>query len=476
MSQLQSIYSRLPVWAQHAAVSGFGLYWYLTRFGGTYRPAVEAYRARDGYGPEQWRAYQEDRLRQLLSVAADRVPYYRQAWSAGAKVAARSGRLAELPVLDKEPVRADAGAFVRDDVKPRQVRTFHTSGSTGTPIRTIWNLEEIRMSRAVREVRSNGWAGVSFNMPRATFSGRMVVPDPDSRGPYYRFNVVERQIYFSAFHLRPETAGAYVEALWKHQTRWLSGYAVSFYLLAQSILEQGLRVPPLSAVITTSEKVTREMRSVMERAFQCRVYEEYGSVENIMLATECEAGNLHVSPDVGIVEILRPDGSACDPLEIGEVVATGLMREYQPFVRYRVGDLAAWDPEPCRCGRAMPVIKEVAGRLEDVVTGPDGRELVRFHGLFVDQPNVREAQVIQETLTDLRIKVVATPEFGPRDRADIIARVHSRLGSGVNVTVEVVPNIPRTKNGKFKAVISHVKRPALNETGAQTSGPRAGVS
>ncbi|MFW6075324.1 MAG: hypothetical protein ACOC9Y_07000, partial [Chloroflexota bacterium] len=199
-------------------------------------------------------------------------------------------------------MREDPEAFVRQDLEPRFTKTFETSGSTGTPVTTIWTRDDIRRSRAAREARSNRWAGASYSMPRATFSGRMVEPDPGSEGPFYRFNIVERQVYFSAFHLRSETAPLYATALRRHRVKWLSGYAVSFYHLAKFILEQKLNVPPLVAVITTSEKVTPEMRRVMEDAYQCPVFEEYSTVENIMLATECEHRRLHVSPDVGVVE------------------------------------------------------------------------------------------------------------------------------------------------------------------------------
>lgn len=234
----------------------------------------------------------------------------------------------------------------------------------------------------------------------------------------------------------------------------MTGYAVSYYLLAKLILDADLDVPPLKAVITTSEKLTPEMRSVMEKAYHCCIYEEYSTVENALFASECEHKRLHVSPDVGIVEILRPDGSPCDGGEVGEVVTTCLMRSYQPFIRYRLGDLAAWDPEPCPCGRTMPVIKEVVGRIEDVVIGPDGRRMVRFHGIFTNQPHIREGQIIQE-LTN-RIRVKAVPEFGfcDKDIQDIVQRVKQRLGNEIIVIVETVDFIPRTKAGKFKAVIS----------------------
>lgn len=457
MGRFDKFYARLPVWGQNAAVSAYGAYWKWLRFGGSYQEHVAGYESREHFDEAQWRDWTRTRLRQVLSVAAQYVPYYRDRWTMGQKQAALEGRLEGLPLLEKDPVRSQPRSFLRTDMHVRRPHVFHTSGSTGTPIASIWTTDELRQSMAVREVRSARWAGVSFTLPRATFSGRMVVPDANSSGPFYRFNRMERQAYLSAFHLRAETAPQYVEALRKHRIQWLTGYAVSYYLLAEYIVEQNLPVPPLKALITTSEKVTPQMRDVLERAYGCRTFEEYSTVENLLFASECSQGRLHVSPEVGLIEILRPDGTACDPEEVGEVVTTGLLRDYQPMIRFRLGDLAAWDSRPCPCGRRLPVIKEVVGRIEDVVVGPDGRKLVRFHGIFVDQPHVREGQIIQESIYRIRVKVVPTPGYELADEHDIVRRIQQRLTTEMQVVVEVVDTIPRTKAGKFQAVVSLLK-------------------
>lgn len=457
MTKFDQLYSALPIPLQNQVVSLYGIYWHWLRFGGRYQEHEDGYRSREHFSSKQWTEYQRDQLRNLIANAAEHVPYYQRTWTPDQVKAAMEGNLAALPLLEKDPIRKDAKDFMRSDLPHTHSYTSLTSGSTGTPITTLWTADEIRDSLAVREVRSANWAGVSFKQPRATFSGRMVEPNPNSKGPYYRFNSAERQVYFSPFHLRADSAHFYVEALRKHHIEWMTGYAVSYYLLAKFILSQGLEVPPLKAVITTSEKVTPEMRSVMEQAYHCKVYEEYSTVENALFASECEHGRLHVSPDVGIVEILRPDGSPCDPGEVGEVVTTCLMRSYQPMIRYRLGDLAAWDSEPCPCGRSMPVIKEVVGRIEDVVIGPDGRQLVRFHGIFIHQPHVIEGQIIQETLDQIRVKIVPTEGFEEADKIDIANRIHQRLGNQVIVIVELVSSIERTNAGKFKAVISKVR-------------------
>lgn len=457
MGYLDYIYGKLPVVGQHLAVSIYGFYWKSLRFGPGFDGYLREYEERERFTGEQWKNWQAHQLKHILNLCNEHVPYYRNKWTQPQKDEARKGNLQGLPLLEKHSVRAASRAFLRDDFSTSHTLKFATSGSTGTPIECYYKVNELRDSLALREARSARWAGVSFRMPRATFSGRMVEPDPNSNGPYYRFNAAERQVYFSPFHLRADTAKLYVRALEKHKIQWMTGYAVSFYLLSKFMLAEGIPAPErIRSVITTSEKLTSDMRAVISRAFDCRVFEEYSSVENIVFASECEHGSLHVSPDNSIVEILRPDGSPCEPGEIGEVVATSLRRTYQPLIRYKLGDLAMWDPQKCHCGREMPVLKEVIGRIEDVVTGPDGRKMVRFHGIFTNQPHVREGQIIQEATTQIRVKVVPTSDFSPNDEFEIIERVQQRLGKAVTVIVEQVDTIPRLKSGKFQAVISHL--------------------
>jgi phenylacetate-CoA ligase len=456
MSAFDLIYSLSPIWLQNQMVTTFGIYWHWLRFGGRFRSYLQEFKERDRWTFSQWEQFQNSRLHELLQICSHSVPFYREMWSQKEKNSADSGDLFSLPLLEKNSIREDPYAFCREDFYPSPKLVFHTSGTTGTPIKSIWTVSEQRKSLALREARSANWAGVSFSQSRATFSGRIVEPDPDEEEHVYRYNAAEKQVYFSAFHLKPSTAHRYVEALQKHKVVWMTGYAVSFFLLARFILDQGLKLPPLKAIITTSEKLTPEMRSVMEKAYHCKVYEEYSTVESALFASECEHGRLHVSPDVGIVEILRPDGTPCEPGEVGEVVATCLFRSYQPLIRFRLGDLAAWDPELCPCGRQMPVIKEVVGRIEDVVTGPDGRQLVRFHGIFTDQPNIIEGQIIQLSLHDVLVKIVPTPNFSEKDVLSIKSRLLKLIGAEVNIIVEPVQSIPRSSSGKFQSVKSKI--------------------
>ena len=460
---LENIYPFVPVWAQNAGVSLYGLAYRRERLGPGFDESVEEFKQRERCSPQQMEVYLESRLRQVLALAFDQCPYYRESWRKAGLTQTDLAHftlhdLRKLPVTPKAELRASPERFVAGEAaRKHRLRRYYSSGSTGTPVTIVCTSADHRRFIAAREVRSFAWAGTSIRKPRAMMGGRSVVPRANSRAPYYRYNATERQVYFSAYHLSPANIRNYIEGFNRYRPAVLTGYAYSYYILAQMMLRQSLALDyQPDALVLSSEKLTDQMKSVITRAFQARAYEEYGAVENCVLATECEKGSLHVSPDFGIVEIVDDDGNPLPPGHEGRMVCTGLQNVTQPLIRYEIGDIATWSADQCGCGRdQLPTLKEVVGRIEDAVVGPDGRELVRFHGIFVELAGVLEGQVVQKALDLFQVRVVTTEVFNEADENLIRARFHQRLGK-VRVEIECVEALPRTERGKFRSVISEL--------------------
>lgn len=85
----------------------------------------------------------------------------------------------------------------------------------------------------------------------------------------------------------------------------------------------------------------------------------------------------------------------------------------------------------------MPVIRELVGRLEDPVIGPDGREMVRFHGILLGIPGVREGQFIQESLAEFTVRVTAPQGLAPADEKTIRDRARRPPWHGLRRTRHV---------------------------------------
>jgi phenylacetate-CoA ligase len=479
-SALETIYPFTPIWAQNLGITLYGLAWRQERLGGRFDEHVAAYRQRDRWSEEQMSAYVQRELERTLLQAFEAVPHYRGRWEAAGlwKGDIRGLKLRDLrhlPVVSKEDLRRRPEAFLsEDEAVRRRVRRQMTSGSSGTPITAVCTVEEHRQFIAAREVRSFAWAGGSIRSSRAMIGGRRVVPEALSAPPFHRYNAAERQVYLSAYHISPANVPAYVSALNRYRPRMLTGYAAAYTLLGRMMLERGMRLDyDPDALVLSSEKLTGEMKEMLQSAFRARAFEEYGAVENCVLATECEAGGLHAHPDFGILEIVDADGEPV-PAEVpGRILCTSLIKAAQPLIRYEIGDIGMWSARRCACGRAhLPLLKELVGRLEDVVIGPDGREMVRFHGIFIGLPHVTEAQGIQEERAQFTVRLVPCPGFGDAETKLIRQRFQERLGP-VEVRVEVVKTIPRGENGKFRAVISKLK---TETPGLKRATPDAAMS
>lgn len=460
---LENLYYKLPLPLQNLAITIFGYTWYKRRFGGLFKQELEKCMQRDKFSEAAWKDWQQNRLREILVHANNTIPYYQKLFTqlqlTNTELANFNiDQLHTLPFLEKQTFR-DIGSteMISNTPEPNGEFLF-SSGSTGTPTKTLYSTNMHQRYFAVFESRLNYWAGIDYKVPRGVIGGRRIIREGVSTGPFYRYNYIEKQTYFSAYHISAKTAANYVEGMIKNKVEYMTGYASANYFLARFIEEAGIKAPKLRAVLTSSEKLTPEMRDTFRRVYGCETFDSYNGVDLCNLISECEHHSLHVVPDVGIVEIIHPNGTPCKPGETGEIISTGLLNFDQPLIRYRMGDYVTLSAnQQCKCGRNMPVIDEIVGRMEDTVVGPDGREMVRFHGIFINVLCVIEAQVIQHTLVDFEIKLVVSKQPEQAELELIEKRMRSQLGD-IKLTITMVPEIPRNANGKFKAVISHVNK------------------
>jgi phenylacetate-CoA ligase len=396
----------------------------------------------------------------MLRRAAEHVPYYRRLWERrrAAGDHASPERLESWPVLSKQAVRADPRAFVDDGCDFRSLRHEHTSGTTGTPLSLFQSRETVRTWYGISEARIRHWNGLDRRDRWAIFGGQLVVPVERARPPFWVWNAGLRQLYCSSYHLAPGNVEAYVDALRRHRVRYVFGYASSLHSLARLAAERGIALPAMRVAIANAEPIYSYQREEIGAAFQCPVRETYGMAEMVAAASECGEGSLHAWPDVGVAEVLHDeDDSPAAPGESGRLVATGLVNREMPLIRYDVGDRVRFAPESracaCACGRRLPILEQIEGRSDDVVVTPDGRRVGRFDPVFKADFPIREAQIVQEAPDRLVVSVVPASGWLPEHAEDLRRRVAMRVGGSMTVAVESVEGIPRTKAGKFRAVV-----------------------
>lgn len=457
MPLLDTIYFHSPIWAQQRYVALYGWWWYRRRYGKHFQEQVAQLVERERWNPEQFRRYQEDRLMEVLN-AAQNSPYYAQVFrEAGITVEMPPFEiLSRLPLLSKATLHDRGRDLLTRTHLPKGAIVFKSSGTTGTPTEIYYNREQHQKEVAWLEARSRRWAGLDYRDRRVMFGVRKVCSFDQSRPPFWRLSPAENMAYMSIYHLSKDFVPAYLDFLHEYRPKLVMGYPSALSTLAHFALKLGKLPPAAQAAITTSETVTPAIREAIETAWQCKLYDTYGAVEACVFASECEYGRLHLSPDIGIYEILDPGGKPCPPGVVGEAVCTGLENLLQPLIRYRIGDAAAWsEDQECPCGREMPILQSVEGRIEDMCYTVDGRAMLRFDTVFKGVHGIREAQVVQNKLDEFVINIVPDGILSKNDEEKIKANMRLHVGD-VKIEVKEVSLIPRTAGNKFRAVISRL--------------------
>ena len=433
------------------------------RYGPETEELVGAALDRESWTADRWRLWHEEQTARLLDRAAQRVPWYRDHWSRRRQAGDRSSwqRLENWPVLEKEDVRRQPRAFLADDVDPAKMFAEHTSGSTGKPLQLWWSRQTARRWYALVEARSRRWYGVSRRHRWAILGGQLIAEASRTRPPFWVWNAPMRQLYLSSVHLSPDFAGHYLEAMKRHGVRYLYGYSSALHSLCEAAGDASAL--GLDVAVTNAEPLFQHQRRSIENSLGCPVRETYGMAELVAAASECEHGALHQWPEAGVLEFADPNDQPVANGEAGQLLCTGLLNSDQPLIRYRVGDLAR-RPEggtTCPCGRSLPRLRSIEGRIDDVVVTEDNRRVGRLDPVFKGGLPLLEAQIVQLTRRRIVVFLVPAPGWSATEADDLTNKLHQRLGISMQVTLQPVASLPRTRNGKLRAVVSLLDRPEL---------------
>jgi phenylacetate-CoA ligase len=431
-------------------------------------------RARDYYREltrSQWltlaemRQLQEKKLRRLVNHAYRHVGYYRQRLDDLGLTPddiQTLDDLRKLPLLPKSDVRENLYFdLLSDNHDKRRILRVTTSGSTGEPFVCYADQHQLEIRWAATQ-RSLEWTGWRFGDPSARLWHQTLGMSRRQIAQEHLDAWFNRRLFIPAFELSDRRIGEMVDRLRRHRPVLIDGYAESFNFLARYLREGTLAGMRPRGIVSSAQALPEQSRTAIEAAFGCRVFDKYGSREFSGIAYECEAhAGHHVVAESYVVEILK-DGVPARSGEMGEVVVTDLNNFCMPLIRYRIGDLAmAMDPdEACTCGRGLPRIGRIEGRVQAIIVGSNGTYMpgTFFQHLFKDYEHlVRQFQVVQFERGAIELKIVKGPRFEPEAFGEILATLRRFLGESMNIHVAFVDHITMVRTGKHQAAISHLK-------------------
>lgn len=409
------------------------------------------------WSPAELCEAQFTQLTQLLHHAKTTVPFYRDRLAGIATDRPLdAAAFAQIPLLQRQDIQENFEMMVSRAPPPDHgaMQEGNTSGSTGRPIRFMSTpLAELFWKAFT--LREHLWHGRDFTGKLAAIRAR--VKPGVSAGWGTSTDSVFRtgpSVMFNTEQSIPQQA----QWLMQENPDYLISIASNVQELARYCSRQGLRPSRLREVRTYGEALHPELRSIVRTAWDVPVTDMYSCREGGYLALQCpQHEHYHVQAEGVYLELLNEQGRSCMPGELGRVVITPLHGFAMPLIRYEVGDYAEAG-EPCDCGRSLPVIRRIVGRVRNMLHLPGGgRHYPRFgeyeFGAF---EAVRQFQVVQKSLNDIEVALVLARPLLPAETEALRALILKNLGHPFKVLFVYRDSIPRSAGGKYEDFRSEV--------------------
>lgn len=359
--------------------------------------------------------FQQGRLREIVRYAYENVEVYNRRWrQAGIRPddIETLASLKKLPLTTKEDLRrASRDEILSKEFKPEDCHVLTSSGSTGTPIRVYVDEDKTLIDMALSLPK------YMAGLPPVT-AGSVIRDFLLRRHVRYMSIVVKKEyLYHEVFWTMKhtvvdslDTPDVHIRAINTKRPAYLYSYPSVIRNICIRAREKRITLHQPQLVMVCGEVVDAPLRDLARRTFGTDLVNVYGSTELGHIASECPSHEgLHVFSCKVIMELLDEAGRDVPVGQTGRVVVTDLFSRATPIIRYSgLGDYAVRGQGQCPCGRPLPLLARVEGRVVDTVVLPDG-QVVHPYSLTLaleDVPYLSKFQIRQERPDHLRVLLV----------------------------------------------------------------------
>lgn len=402
---------------------------------------------------EELAARQEAARREIVRHAFQHSPFYRRFYGENGFTLdqiGESGWFEKLPILTKALLREHFDEMFDPRLK-KFTRISTTGGSTGVPTRTGY---DSRISEEAYAWRMQSWYGVN-PWDNYAYIWRDTKGSWSARLKNALMWWPTKHVKLDASFITSEQIDAFIRKFNRARPTLVFGYVGAVTQIAQYIIDHGIVVEPPKMVWVTSAPISAVQRALVKRAFRCEsVCDQYGSCEVRWLAQQCAEGKgLHVNVEHVNIEFVDESNRPVPKGEYGKMLLTNLEDKAFPIIRYENGDRGRWMTESCSCGRTLPCIDSVKGRVSESFSLPSGKTINGEYLTTIFDANpelVRGFRVVQHK--DLSITV----EYIPVGSSDAIVSLFkdfaARIGTEVPIDFKSVEEIPHDR-GKIRFVV-----------------------
>jgi len=403
--------------------------------------------------PQRLRDFQWMELKALLAHVFESVPYLREKYRAAGITWADLGTwddFRHLPALTRAEVNAH-GRELCSTTYTGRLLPHATGGSTGVPTRFFRTYESYDWRTAAKD-RAYGWSGWRLGQRAMYLWGAPVGAVSWRQTLKTRaYEAMQRQLVINTFSQSDALWADVLARALRFRPVLIVGYVSSLEAFADYLRRVDRMIPGVGCAIAAAEPLHEEARRRIEQGLGVPLFNTYGSREFMSIAAECDyRDGLHIHSENLVVETRDPGDHVAS-----ELLVTDLHNYGMPFVRYASGDLGRITHDLCPCGRGLPRLDRIEGRVVDALRTIDGRTVPGefFPHLLKEIPELAEYRVEQKSLDRLVISAVLTHALSERSEALLRREIGAIFGPGTAWEIQRVDRIPRLNSGKRRVTV-----------------------
>lgn len=403
---------------------------------------------------EDKQEYQKNKLKVLLLHAYNNVPYYHKVLSEVGVVINNEIYLEnfhKIPILTKDIIRREGTNLYSSDYKTRKFYENTSGGSTGQPVKFIqdkeydsWNIaskifffRKFGKDEGAKEIKLWG-------SDRDIIKGNLT---PKDRLVNFLYN----RKFFNCYNFSEKNMDelAKLHNTFKPCTYW--AYVDGIFEFSKYILKNKIKLFTPKFIVTTIGPLHEYNRQVIQEAFGCKVYNQYGSREMGVISIENKNKEMDIFFWRHVVELFGENDEKT-------MIVTSLDNFSMPLIKYNIGDVAAEGTEQYSFGKTISFLttQPVVGRTLGFFKKRDG-SLKHTHFLvqqlfFKDW--IYKFQLIQKDYDVVEICVVGDKNLEEMKKIeDLIVEF---LGPEFKIEWNFVDEIKPSDSGKHLYTICKV--------------------
>lgn len=364
--------------------------------------------------------------------------------------------ITKLPLLTKKDIRVNTASMISDGFCKEKLLHFKTGGSTGKTLDIYITEEcsELRNACARRHDRWSGWEpgepiGAAWGNPKLPKTVKEKLID----------TLVQPYIYLDTMAVTEQSVHEFAIAWKKVKPILLFGHAHSLFILAQHVKKMGLVEIQPTGILSTSMMLLPHEQVFIEKVFRCKVTDRYGCEEVSLIGCECEKHDgMHMNIEHLVIEFIKDDGTCACSGEPGNIVVTDLINKAMPFIRYKVEDVGILLDKVCSCGRGLPLMGKVEGRVADFLIKKDGTRVAGvslIENTLTEMPGIDQMQIVQNSLDNMALNIVPGREFSDSVQLGL-SEYFKKIFPEISVTINRVGKILPEPSGKYRFSICRI--------------------